>query len=127
MLRVYKLSTQGGEGQKMAKFCPRSCWMTPKFLIQLLSVVLKCLTIERIWNTIETTLSYYSDDNTSALTLLYAIVMEIWIFQQMTSLISVSTGLLVCDLKEVSEVQHFIELLYHCMPVWYKELRWSGQ
>ena len=23
-LRVYKLSTQGG--QKMAKFCPRSCW-----------------------------------------------------------------------------------------------------
>ena len=27
-LRVWKLSTQGG-GQKMAKFWPRSCWMSP--------------------------------------------------------------------------------------------------
>ena len=24
------MSTQGRGGQKMAKFCPRSCWMTPK-------------------------------------------------------------------------------------------------
>ena len=28
-LRVYKLSTQQGGGAKMAKFCPRSCLMTP--------------------------------------------------------------------------------------------------
>ena len=31
MLRVWKLSKQGGGGgQKMAKFCPRSSWMPPK-------------------------------------------------------------------------------------------------
>ena len=43
----------------------------------------------------------------------------------MTSLISISTGLLVRDLKEVLEGQNFIELLYCCMPVLQKELRWS--
>ena len=54
--RKIHLNTQwGGRGQKMAKFCPRSCWMPPTLCVQMdftrtFQANAKCNNINHVWS-----------------------------------------------------------------------------